>query len=98
MSTPPGLPPTDAESRAGRNFGVGCLMFVVGAFSGGMTGVLLAKVVDFFTRAPSCPDIPSCHWGQFFVGGALIGAITLPTLVLMRLRRTDVRGDNSKRG
>jgi hypothetical protein len=91
-------PPTDAESRAGRNFGVGCFMTIVGAFSGGMTGVLVAKAVDFFMRAPACADIPSCHWGQFFMGGALVGAITLPTLVLMRLRRTDGAGDNSQGG
>jgi F0F1-type ATP synthase membrane subunit c/vacuolar-type H+-ATPase subunit K len=93
-----GTPPTDAESRAGRNFGVGCLMSVVGAFSGGMTGVLVAKAFDFFMRAPACPDIPSCHWGQFFMGGALVGAISLPALVLRRLRRTDGGGDNSNRG
>jgi hypothetical protein len=91
-------PPSDSESRAARNAGVGCFMVIVGVFSGGMTGVLIAKIVDFFMRAPSCAEIPSCHWGPFFMGGALIGAITLPTLVLMRLRRVDDSGDNSKRG
>ena len=91
-------PATDAEARTGRNVGVGCLMTVVGAFSGGMTGVLGAKVVDFFQRAPSCTDLPSCNWGPFFMGGALVGAITLPALVLMRLRRGDRGVDHSQRG
>ena len=93
------MPPlTDRESRVGRNVGVGCFMVLVGFFSGGMTGVLVAKAYDFFTKAPQCSDIPSCNWGPFFMAGALIGVITLPTLVLMRLRRSDAGADNSQRG
>ena len=70
----------------------------MGFFSGGMFGVLVAKIVDFFTRAPSCAGLPSCNWAQFFFGGALIGALTLPTLILLRLRSGDGGSDNSPRG
>ena len=92
-STPPA-----AESRAARNFGVGCFGLLMGFFSGGMFGVLVAKIVDFFTRAPSCSGLPSCHWAEFFFGGALIGALTLPTLILLRLRGSDRAADSSPRG
>lgn len=90
--------PEPAESRAGRNVGVGCFGVLMGFFSGGMFGVLVAKIVDFFTRAPSCSGLPSCHWAQFFFGGALIGALTLPTLILLRLRGSDRAADSSHRG
>ena len=70
----------------------------MGFFSGGMFGVLVAKIVDFFTRAPSCAGLPSCNWAQFFFGGALIGALTLPTLILLRLRSAGGGSDNSPRG
>jgi hypothetical protein len=86
------------ESRMGRNVGVGCFGMLMGFFSGGMFGVLLAKIVDFFTRAPSCSGLPSCHWPEFFFGGALIGALTLPTLILLRLRDSDRAADSSPRG
>jgi hypothetical protein len=91
-----GSPP--AESRTARNVGVGCFATVMGFFSGGMFGVLVAKAVDYFMKAPSCPDVPSCHWAEFYFGGALVGVLSLPTLVLMRLRRRDAGADNSPRG
>ena len=88
-----------AESRTARNVGVGCFGVLMGFFSGGMFGVLVAKIVDFFTRAPSCADLPSCNWAQFFFAGALIGALTLPTLILLRLRGSSGgAGDSSHRG
>ena len=86
------------ESRTARNVGVGCFGVLMGFFSGGMFGVLVAKIVDFFTRAPSCTGLPSCNWAQYFFGGALLGALTLPTLILLRLRGGDGEGDISSRG
>jgi hypothetical protein len=81
-----------------RNVGVGCLTAVAGWFSGGMVGVLVAKIVASLTKAPRCPDIPTCDWAQYAFAGAVIGLITLPTMVLLRLRRSDVRAANSERG
>ena len=86
------------ESRRGRNIGVGCFGVLMGFFSGGMFGVLVAKILDFFNRAPSCTGLPSCNWAQFFFGGALLGAQTLPTHILLRLRGSDRAADSSPRG
>jgi cation transporter-like permease len=68
-----------------RNLVIGCLMLPMGAASGGMTGVLLSKLVAMATRAPSCQDIPTCDWYVYAGWGALLGAITLPALVSWRL-------------
>jgi len=96
-----GAPPAPSvgESRTARNVGVGCFTAFMGFWSGGMFAVLLSKIVAAVTRAPACAGIPSCDWAAYFFAGALIGALTLPTLVLMRLRRGD-RGtrDHSTRG
>lgn len=68
-----------------RNVAVGCFVTPLGFFSGAMVGVLAAKIVDFFTKAPSCPEIPSCSWGTYAMWGGLLGALTLPALVVSRL-------------
>ena len=95
---PPSGSPAGDESRRARNLGVGCFTAIMGFFSGAMFGVLVARLVDFFAKAPKCDGIPSCNWAQFALGGALLGALSLPTLVLMRLRQSDAGADNSLRG
>lgn len=81
------MPSTSASPRSdrGRNAGIGCLMTPVGFASGAMIAVLASKIVAFFTKAPSCPDIPTCNWGMYAVVGGVLGALTLPSLVLWRL-------------
>ena len=93
-------PPTAGETRAGRNVGVGCFTAFMGFWSGGMFGVLLSKIVAGVTRAKECAGIPSCDWATYFFAGALIGALTLPTIVLLRLRGRDAEAttDHSPRG
>ena len=86
------------HSRTARNVAVGCFGVLMGFFSGGMFGVLVAKIVDWFTRAPSCTGLPSCNWAQYYFAGALLGALTLPTLILLRLRRGGGAEDTSSRG
>jgi hypothetical protein len=54
-----------------------------------MVGVLVSVIVAWLTRAPRCPDIPSCNWYIYAGLGGLFGAITLPFLVLRRLRQPD---------
>jgi hypothetical protein len=88
----------ERERRRGRNVGVGCLTAIAGWFSGAMVGVLVSKVVAFLTKAPSCPDIPTCDWHVYAFAGAAIGVVTLPALTLMRLRRSDAAADISERG
>ncbi|NUO63421.1 MAG: hypothetical protein HOQ11_12330 [Gemmatimonadaceae bacterium] len=87
---PPPLPP------AVRNTMVGCLTFVVGFFGGGMIAVLLGKGVDMARRCVPPEGLPMCgDWALFAFGGGLIGAIFLPTMVLMKLRRSSAATRNS---
>jgi hypothetical protein len=81
------------EDRVGRNIGVGCFTFFIGAASGAMTGVFLGKAVGFFTRCEPIAGLPACDWNVFAGWGALIGALSLPTLALWRLRRADRKAD-----
>ncbi len=49
----------------------------------------VAKGVTIGTRCQPLEGLPACDWHIFAGWGALIGALTLPTLVLWRLRRRD---------
>jgi hypothetical protein len=69
---------------------------VAGWFSGGMVGVLVSRIVASLTHAPSCPDIPTCDWAQYALAGAILGLVTLPTMVFLRLRRSDAQASNSE--
>jgi hypothetical protein len=93
--TAPNTPPVPSD-RA-RNVGIGCFMTFLGAASGSMIGVLLSKIVAWFAKAPSCPDIPTCDWYIYAGIGALLGAISLPTLVIRRILQS-APPDNTKRG
>jgi hypothetical protein len=92
MGTPPALTPAERRARAA---GIGCFMTFTGFFSMAMVGVLVSVAVAWLTRAPRCPDIPSCNWYVYAGFGGLFGAITLPLLVLRRLRSTDPRPPTS---
>ena len=88
----------DVEDRTARNIGVGCFATFVGFWSGGMTAVLIGKIVEGVRGAKSCDGLPICNWPMYAAVGAILGATTLPLLVLSRLRRRDVRRDNISRG
>lgn len=88
----------EVEDRTARNIGVGCFTTFVGFWSGGMTAVLIGKIVEGVRGAQACEGLPICNWPVYAAVGALVGAVTLPLLVLSRLRRTDVRRDNISRG
>ena len=81
--TPPALTPPSTV----RQVAIGCFMVWIGAFSGGMVGVLVSKGVAFFTKAPQCDGIPTCDWYIYAGVGAAIGALSLPWLVVSALRR-----------
>ncbi len=71
----------------GRKFGLGCFTFFIGAFSGGMIAVALGMAIEGLRRSPRCEGLPVCNWYVYVVIGALVGAVSLPVLVLNRLRR-----------
>lgn len=85
MTDPTGGPGVEKASLA-RQAGIGCFMAVIGFFSGGMIGVLVSKIVAFFTKAPKCDGIPTCDWYIYMGVGGLIGSLTLSWLVVSALR------------
>ena len=84
-----------AEDRTARNVGVGCFTAFAGFWSGGMVAVLIGRIVEGLRGSPSCDGLPMCNWTVYAATGAPIGAISLPLLVLRRLRRRDVRQGTS---
>jgi hypothetical protein len=68
--------------------GVGCLTAVSGAVACGMIAVLIAKVVGWATKcAPDAETGAPCGWATFWVRGAVIGLVLVPTVVIWRMRR-----------
>lgn len=90
--------PAAVEDRTARNVGVGCFTTFIGLWSGAMIAVLIGKVVEGIRGAPGCEGVPMCNWNVYAAVGAAVGAISLPLLVLMRLRRRDVRREHISRG
>lgn len=80
-------PDSDREGIVGRNIGVGCVTTVAGFFSGGMIAVLVAKFVGSLQRCEPPQGLPACNWWVYAGIGAVVGALTLPALALIRLNR-----------
>jgi hypothetical protein len=70
-----------------RNIGVGCITTFAGFFSGGMVGVLVAKIVGSVQGCKPAEGLPACNWWVYAGVGAVLGALTLPVLALGRLNR-----------
>jgi hypothetical protein len=70
-----------------RRIGVGCFTAFAGFWSGGMVGVLVAKLVGGARRCTPPEGLPACDWYYYALGGMLLGAVTLPLLALRRLRQ-----------
>lgn len=77
------------EFRGSRRVGVGCVTAIAGLFSGGILGVMVAKIVGSFRGCNPGPELPACDWHVYAGIGMLIGVLTLPVLALNRLRRVD---------
>jgi len=77
------------ESRVARNIGVGCVTAVAGFFSGGMIGVLVAKIVGSVQACEPPQGVPACNWPVYAVIGMGVGVLTLPSLAMWRLTRSD---------
>ena len=41
----------------------------------------------YLSKAPKCEGLPVCNWYVYVGIGGILGALSLPTLVLMRLSR-----------
>ncbi|HEX6942364.1 MAG TPA: hypothetical protein VF128_05520 [Gemmatimonadaceae bacterium] len=78
---------SDAEIARGRRVGIGCFATFIGFWSGGMIGVLVGKVAGNVRRCVPIEGTPACDWYWFALAGMILGATTLPVLVLRRLSR-----------
>jgi hypothetical protein len=76
------------------------MMTVAGFFSGAMVAVLVAKVRGALIHcAPVSADLPACDWQNFAFVGGLLGMVSLPVLVLWRLRNPrQVRREDEQSG
>jgi hypothetical protein len=83
--------PSDKENEDaiafGRKVGLGCFTTFVGFWSGGMIAVLVGKIIEGARKSPACTGLPLCNWHIYAGIGAVVGAISLPALVLWRMRR-----------
>lgn len=92
VSDPAGPPNTpgssDEEIARGRRIGVGCFATFVGFWSGGMIAVLIGTTMG---KARGCTAIEGTSvcddWYLYAAAGMILGAVTLPVLVLRRLSR-----------
>jgi hypothetical protein len=80
-------PELSREEKIARNLGVGCITTFAGFFSGGMVGVLVAKLVGSMQGCRPVEGLPACNWWVYAGVGAVLGALTLPVLALSRLNR-----------
>jgi hypothetical protein len=70
-----------------RKVAIGCFTAWLGLCSGAMVAALLSKFTAFMTKAPDCGGIPSCNWYIWAAYGGVIGAVTLPVLVIWTLSK-----------
>jgi hypothetical protein len=84
----PNVPVTsEADLVRARRIGVGCFTVFIGFWSGGMIGVLVGKVAGNVRGCVPIEGTPACDWYYFAAAGMILGATTLPFLVLRRLSR-----------
>ena len=52
-----------------------------------MVAVLIGMMVEALKKSPKCDGLPICNWHVYVGFGAVLGAVSLPALILNRLRR-----------
>jgi len=80
-------PEPDREGVMARNVGVGCVTTVAGFFGGGMIAVFIGKFVGSAQGCKPSEGLPACNWWVYAGIGAVLGALTLPAIALIRLNR-----------
>jgi branched-subunit amino acid permease len=56
-------------------------------WSGGMIAVLIGKFVGAARGCVPAEGLPACDWYLYAAAGMILGAVTLPLLVLRRLSK-----------
>jgi hypothetical protein len=103
MSAPPSGPPDastpEADGPAPAYFGIGCVTAIAGFVGGGMVAVLVAKIVGALSRCAADAETGApCNWGTYWLRGALVGLVLLPSISIWLLRRGRRREQYTKRG
>ncbi len=75
----------EASGAGSSRLALGCVMTVAGFFSAAMLGVLVARIYSWISACRYEEGIPACNWWVFAGISGIIGAVTLPALVLRRL-------------
>jgi hypothetical protein len=95
----PDSAPNAATEVRPHYFAIGCFTTVAGFAGGGMIGVLVAKIVGAIGRCAAEAETGApCNWLTFAAYGAIVGAIVLPTIAILLLKRARTRAQNSERG
>ena len=64
-----------------------------------MIAVLVAKIVGAVTRCSAEPETGApCGWTTYWLTGAIIGLVLLPTITIWLFSRGRRRAQNSERG
>ncbi len=77
--------------------GVGCLTGISGMMAFGVIAVLLAKAVGWAIKgAPVLETGAPCNWLTYWLRGAILGLILVPTIVIWRMRKVRAASRNSE--
>jgi hypothetical protein len=77
--------------------GVGCLTAISGMMAFGVIAVLVAKAVGWARGCAADVDTGApCDWLTYWLRGAIIGMILVPTVVIWRMRKTRSASKNSE--
>ena len=75
---------------------IGCLTVVLGFFSGGMIGIFVAWIVTKATGCVPAEGLPACYMNEGGRTGVILGAVSLPLLTILRIRRSRRGADSVK--
>jgi hypothetical protein len=77
--------------------GVGCLTALSGMMAFGVIAVLLAKVVGWAGKCVADVETGApCNWLTYWLRGAVVGIIVVPTFVIWRMRKARSAHRNSE--
>jgi hypothetical protein len=89
--------PGESETGVWPYLGVGCLTGFSGLMAGGVIAVLIAKGVGYARGCTADVETGApCDWLTYWLRGAIIGLIVVPTFVIWRMRKVRAASRNSE--
>jgi hypothetical protein len=85
-----------AEAGPSR-YAIGCLLAIPGFFAGGMIGAAVAKIVGSARGCIPPQGFPACDIWSYVLPCGVIGALSLATAIVLRLRPDRGVEDPTKR-